>query len=97
MVTAVLDPKLGLLKQQVAAELGAEGIDTRPFFYPLSWQPAFRNQPSAAGASARNPNAYAISPTGINLPSGYNVTRDVAARVARSLKSILARQARRVA
>ncbi|PTM55142.1 bifunctional SDR family oxidoreductase/aminotransferase class I/II-fold pyridoxal phosphate-dependent enzyme [Phreatobacter oligotrophus] len=97
MVTAVLDPKLGLLKQQVAAELGAEGIDTRPFFYPLSWQPAFRNQPSAAGASARNPNAYAISPTGINLPSGYNVTRDVAGRVARSLKSILARHARRVA
>ncbi len=97
MVTAVLDPKLGLLKQQVAAELGAEGIDTRPFFYPLSWQPAFRSQPSAAGASARNPNAYAISPTGINLPSGYNVTRDVAARVARSLKSILARHARRVA
>jgi perosamine synthetase len=97
MVTAVFDPKLGLLKQQVAAELGAEGIDTRPFFYPLSWQPAFRNQPSAAGASARNPNAYAISPTGINLPSGYNVTRDVAARVARSLKSILAQNARRVA
>lgn len=97
MVTAVLDPKLGLLKQQVAAELGAEGIDTRPFFYPLSWQPAFRSQPSATGAAARNPNAYAISPTGINLPSGYNVTRDVAARVARSLKSILARHARRVA
>ncbi|MCZ8316198.1 bifunctional SDR family oxidoreductase/aminotransferase class I/II-fold pyridoxal phosphate-dependent enzyme [Phreatobacter sp.] len=97
MVTAVLDPKLGLLKQQVAAELGAEGIDTRPFFYPLSWQPAFRSQPSAAGASARNTNAYGISPTGINLPSGYNVTRDVAARVARGLKSILARHARRVA
>lgn len=97
MVTAVLDPKLGLLKQQVAAELGAEGIDTRPFFYPLSWQPAFRSQPSATGAAARNPNAYAISPTGINLPSGYNVTRDVAARVARSLKSILSRHARRVA
>lgn len=97
MVTAVLDPKLGLLKQQVAAELGAEGIDTRPFFYPLSWQPAFRSQPSAAGAATRNPVAYAISPTGINLPSGYNVTRAVAARVSRTLKSILQRHARRAA
>lgn len=97
MVTAVLDPALGLLKQQVAAEMGADGIDTRPFFYPLSWQPAFRSQPSAAGAPARNPDAYAISATGINLPSGYNVTRDVAVRVSRSLKSILARHARRAA
>jgi dTDP-4-amino-4,6-dideoxygalactose transaminase len=93
----VLDPALGLLKQQVAAEMGADGIDTRPFFYPLSWQPAFRSQPSAAGAPARNPDAYAISSTGINLPSGYNVTRDVAVRVSRSLKSILARHARRAA
>ncbi|MBL8570146.1 MAG: DegT/DnrJ/EryC1/StrS family aminotransferase [Phreatobacter sp.] len=97
MVTAVLDPSLRLLKQQVAAELGADGIDTRPFFYPLSWQPAFRSQPSARDAAIRNPNAYAISQTGINLPSGYNVTRDVAARVSRSLTSILARHARRAA
>jgi perosamine synthetase len=97
MVTAVLDPSLRLLKQQVAAELGADGIDTRPFFYPLSWQPAFRGQPSARDAAIRNPNAYAISQTGINLPSGYNVTRDVAARVSRSLTSILARHARRAA
>jgi perosamine synthetase len=97
MVTAVLDPSLRLLKQQVAAELGADGIDTRPFFYPLSWQPAFRDQVSARDAAIRNPNAYAISQTGINLPSGYNVTRDIAARVSRSLTSILARHARRAA
>lgn len=97
MVTAVLSPQLGLLKQQLAAELGAEGIDTRPFFYPLSWQPAFRGLPSAADAAVRNPIAYRLSATGINLPSGYNVTPDVAGRVSRALSGILERAARRVA
>lgn len=97
MVTAIVDPSLRLLKQQLASALGADGIDTRPFFYPLSWQPAFRDQPSARDAALRNPTAYALSQTGINLPSGYNVTREIAGRVARSLKSALARHARRAA
>ncbi|MFN3854893.1 MAG: DegT/DnrJ/EryC1/StrS family aminotransferase [Phreatobacter sp.] len=97
MVTAIVDPGLGLIKQQLAAELAADGIDTRPFFYPLSWQPAFRNQPSAAGAEARNPVAYALSPHGINLPSGYNVTEAVAHRVAASLRAAIARKAARAA
>ncbi|WP_439576139.1 DegT/DnrJ/EryC1/StrS family aminotransferase [Phreatobacter sp.] len=97
MVTALVDPALGLIKQQLAAELGADGIDTRPFFYPLSWQPAFRSQPSATGAETRNPVAYSLSPYGINLPSGYNVTEAIAHRVAASLRAAIARKAARAA
>lgn len=74
MTTVIIDPSLGLRKERVAAELAARGIDTRPFFHPLSTLPAFEGTESAARAKAHNPVAHMLSPHGLNLPSALNLT-----------------------
>lgn len=74
MVTAVLDPVLGMGKAALMDALSAKGIDTRPFFHPLSSLPAYAGRPQAEAARIRNVNAYAIAPWGINLPSALTLT-----------------------
>ena len=78
MVTAVVDPALGLTKETLIAALDRQEIDCRPFFHPLSGLPAYANSPQAAAARERNVHGYRVSPYGINLPSGLNLTdRDI--------------------
>lgn len=89
MITVILDPALGLSKEQLMAAFDARGIDTRPFFYPLSAIPACAALPSTAGARERNPVAYRITPFGVNLPSPLNLTCDEVARVAAALAEII--------
>jgi Predicted pyridoxal phosphate-dependent enzyme apparently involved in regulation of cell wall biogenesis len=74
MVTVLAGRDLGVNKETLIPRLRERGVDVRPFFYPLSAIPAYRDHPSATAARARNPNAYDISPRGVNLPSGYNMT-----------------------
>jgi perosamine synthetase len=73
MVTAIIGRERAMTKEEVGAALGAEGIDTRPFFYPLSSLPAYADSPQAAGAAKRNPIAYDLCARGINLPSALNL------------------------
>jgi perosamine synthetase len=89
MVTAVLDPKLGWTKEKVVPALRAFGIDSRPFFYPLSMLPAYQSTPVAATARRRNAASYAVSPCGINLPSALSLTEDDVAFVASRLTALL--------
>jgi perosamine synthetase len=91
MVTATIDARFDLPKTQLMKLLGANGIDTRPFFYPLSSLPAFRSRGGAARWSRRNPIAYRVSAQAINLPSALNLTREDVIRVCRSLREHLAR------
>ena len=86
MSTVVLDSRLGVSKEALVLALKARGIDTRPFFSPLSCIPAFRDTPQAQAARARNETAYGITPFGINLPSALNLSRDDVAQVCRSLR-----------
>jgi len=86
MSTVVLDGRLGVSKEALVLALKARGIDTRPFFSPLSCIPAFRDCDQAKAAQARNETAYAITPYGINLPSALNLTREDVAEVCRSLR-----------
>ena len=76
-------------KETLIPRMRERGVDVRPFFYPLSALPAYRSHPSAAGARERNPNAYAISPSGINLPSGYNMTPALVEQVCDTLLATL--------
>lgn len=90
MVTAVLDSAYGLKKEQVMAALALRQIDSRPFFYPLSSLPAFATTPGAARAQLENVVSYRISPWGINLPCGMQMTQTKVRRVADTIKEILA-------
>jgi len=93
MVTAILDPGLGWTKEALGAALAAEGIDTRPFFYPLSSLPAYAGSPHAAVAPQRNRVAYDICARGINLPSALSLTRDQVEFVCECLQRTLTKRA----
>ena len=71
-------------------ELKARDIDSRPFFYPLSSLPAYRESGGAEAWRPRNPVAYAVSPWGVNLPSGFNLTEPIVKRVVDAVKEIIA-------
>ena len=69
--------------------LGARGIESRPFFYPLSSMPAFAGLPSTAVAREENRVAYDPSARGVNLPSSLSLTHEQVGRVCDSLDSLL--------
>ena len=71
--------------------MGEKNIDCRPFFHPLSSIPAFECTEQARQARARNQVSYEISPYGVNLPSGMNLTEDKVRYVCSTLKDILDR------
>jgi perosamine synthetase len=89
MVTAIFDPKFGLLKEEVIQMMKEKGIDLRPFFYPLSSQPAYSAFASACEARGRNTVSYRISPYGVNLPCGMNMDEDTVGIVCNELKRVI--------
>ena len=89
MVTATLDPEYGLRKEELMRLMDERDIDCRPFFFPLSSIPAYRDTEEAQRARARNTVAYRVTPYGINLPSGLNLTEDKIAYVCDALKAVL--------
>ena len=89
MVTAVIDPALDWPKERLMAVLDTEGIDSRPFFHPLSSLPAYDGQAEALAARKRNEVSYRLSPWGINFPSALCLTREQVQRVADTLRRIL--------
>jgi perosamine synthetase len=90
MVTAVLDPRHGLRKDRLMQEMDERGVDCRPFFHPLSSLPAFEGEAEALRARERNQVSYAISPYGINLPSGQNLDEEKVGYICAQLREILA-------
>lgn len=91
MVTAVIAPELGITKEEMMAALDAQGITTRPFFYPLSSLPAYAGTREAAAARERNRVSYSVAARGINLPSALNLTREQVAYVGDRFRRVLAR------
>lgn len=90
MVTAIIDPKLGIDKHRLMDKMRIEKIDTRPFFHPLSSLPAYEHLSSAKLARNRNQYSYQISDHGINLPSGMDITAEKVNYISQSLISLLA-------
>jgi perosamine synthetase len=90
MVTAVIGPEHEIAKEEMMAALDADGITTRPFFYPLSSLPAYEATPQASAARERNRIAYSVARRGINLPSALNLTREQVAYVCDRFRRVLA-------
>lgn len=89
MITALLNPDLGLSKEPVMEALRAQGVDTRPFFYPLSHLPAYRHRPEAAGCETKNPASYDLGRRGLNLPSALSLTHEQVRTVCRTFAGLL--------
>jgi perosamine synthetase len=85
MVTAILDSARGVTKELLIPRLRARNVDCRPFFYPLSALPAFAGHAQAVTARARNVVSSRVSPYGVNLPSGLNMTEELVGVVCEQL------------
>ncbi len=62
-------------RDRVADSLAAEGVETRPLFFPLHTLPPYQ------GDGVHCPNAEALAAAGLNLPSGHHVSDPVIKRI----------------
>jgi perosamine synthetase len=79
--SVVLLKDFGIKRDSVIREMKKRLVDTRPFFYPISMFPLYKE--------ANTPVAHKIALNGINLPSGLNLTEKEIDYVCRTLKDIL--------
>lgn len=77
----------GMTKLEAIKKLAEINIPSRPFFYPLSFLPAYQHYET--GSENENPNAYDISNRGITLACSYNLTEDQISRICEGVKKIL--------
>lgn len=85
MVTAVWPAALGICTEELMRRLEQDGIDTRPFFHPLSSLPAYAAEPEAQSARMRNRTSYDLHDRAINLPSALSLTEAQVERVCGAL------------
>jgi perosamine synthetase len=92
MVTVAWDAAYDLSKDDAMAALKADGIDTRPFFHPLSSLPAYQDSKDMPRARRANQVAYDIGSRAVNLPCGMSVTDEDVNYVCDKLIALLDRQ-----
>ncbi len=82
MPTAIIDNPLNFDREALFVFLKACNIDSRPFFYPLTTLPMFKDMPE-------NTVAYSIYEKGINMPSHHDLRKEDIEYVTNCLKSFL--------
>lgn len=83
MSSVILDPDRHPKRQEVCGRMKALGVDTRPFFPPVSTFPMF------ADGAGPGPVAARLGAQGINLPSGHNLTEADIDRVAEAFRAAI--------
>lgn len=89
MVTCVAEAEFGHSKFSIQAGLAAQGIDSRPFFSPLSQLKAYSGNDACRRCLPANRAGNAAAATGVNLPSGYNLDEAQVARICDTLLAVL--------
>jgi perosamine synthetase len=84
----VLENSVRFDAEEAMKRMGATGIGTRPFFWPMHEQPVFRRVGLFRGILC--PVAERIARRGFYIPSGVALTRDQAGQVAEALRRLLA-------
>lgn len=74
ITNAILSGRYEIEKEKIMEELKKYEIDSRPFFYPVSSQPAYSMYCRARNYRQKNSVSYRISPFGISLPYSFNLT-----------------------
>jgi len=75
----------GISRDKLMLELQKEGIETRPFFYPLHQQPPFKQKSGNFAVSK------SLSARGVSLPSSPRITADEIVRITGVIKKIIMR------
>lgn len=83
----VLDEALGFDAEEAMRRLGALGIGTRPFFWPMHEQPVLRGMGLFVGEEY--PVAEELARRGFYLPSGLALTEAQQERVASAMRELL--------
>jgi perosamine synthetase len=84
-VTCALAPGLGRVRRDaVALRMREAGVDSRPFFFPMSMFPMY------AAQLAETPVAHDLSENGFNLPTFIGMTQDQITQVCTALLDALA-------
>lgn len=83
----IFDKSHNITKNEAIKKLADLNIPSRPFFYPLSYLPAYQHYNT--GSEKENPNAYDISNRGITLACSYNLNMDQITRICEGIKIIL--------
>lgn len=78
MYSVLIEPDFGVNRDDVMVRLAQRGIETRPFFYPLTVMPPYRGEGDF-------PVAQELSGKGLNLPSSVNLAREDVEKVAAEL------------
>lgn len=81
MTSIILDRDFGISREVFMERLKEEGVDSRPFFYPISMFPMYKEQDT--------PVAHHIGLQGINLPSGLKLTKGDVNYVCEKIRKIL--------
>jgi len=84
----VLESTVPFDAAEAMRRLGALGIGTRPFFWPMHEQPVFKDMGLFEGVSC--PVAEGIARRGFYIPSGLALTDEQLERSARVLRGVLA-------
>jgi dTDP-4-amino-4,6-dideoxygalactose transaminase/RimJ/RimL family protein N-acetyltransferase len=88
MSSLILKENCKINRDTFRLKLKERMVDTRPFFFPMSSLPMFRNQ------SLENPIAYSIYQRGVNLPSGHNLREDDVDYICEMIKEVLEKGSR---
>lgn len=83
----VLKESIGFDAEEAIKRLGAAGVGTRPFFWPMHEQPVLRRM--GLMAQARCPVAERIARRGFYIPSGLALTKQQIAEAARIVREVI--------
>lgn len=81
MSSIILDKDFGITRDELRKKLKEKKIDTRPFFYPISMFPLYKE--------AKTPVAHHVCLNGINLPSGLGLREEQIDYIAKTVRKIL--------
>lgn len=78
--------KGGLRRDELMAKMAEQGIETRPFFYPLNFMPPYKRYAGHGNFDV----AEMLSLEGINLPSSVTLTEEAIRQVANCFRRLVA-------
>ena len=78
------EQQTGISRDFLIDRLSVQGIETRPFFYPLHKQPAYK-----VDRSVPFPVTEAVASRGLNLPTSNDIVLDDVDRVCRAIITLL--------
>ena len=89
MTNIVLDPESPLSRETLCAELRQEGIDSRPFFVPMSELPHLAGFRQAGTQNNGLSVSAQISKQGFSLPSGCQLSEEQVGRIVETVRKLV--------